>query len=738
MEIITAKNSGFCKGVRRAVNKALKALEQEDKGLYSLGPLVHNPQVVEWLAGKGLNKIKSLEGINKGIIIIRSHGEGLETFRKIEEKGLDFIDATCQRVKRLQELARGYYQNGYRVVIVGDRDHPEIKGVVSWTEGSALVIGGASEAERLAVHEESMVLLSQTTLPEEKLRSVEEVLKTKTNKLVTHNTICPATRLRQQAAVALAKKVDVMIVIGGYNSSNTQKLAQLCRQTGTLTYHIEQADELCLRWFDNINRVGVTAGASTPDWIIEEVVRTMEEWNDKKIPDSDSEEEKPLQEDSSPLKEPEGTAQEQDAQLTGVSDKETCTEPKELNQESEDENIEQERENVEVQLTENIVNLRKGEIIKGKVVEIRQDEVLVDVGGKSEGIIPLPELSRRRVENPREVVEIGDEIEVFVIRPENEDGNPILSKRRAERKQAWERLENAFEKQEEISAEVVEVVKGGLLVDVGVNGFVPASLVERGYVEDLEAYVGKNLRLKVIELDRNKNKVVLSRKAILDEEYENKKRETWDNLEEGQVVNGVVRRITDFGAFVDIGGVDGLLHVSEISWGRVDHPRSVLKVGQGIDVKVLGVNKEEGKVSLGLKQLQPNPWETASEKYKVGEIVEGKVLRIAPFGAFVEVEPGIEGLVHISQLADYHVAKPEDVVSVGEVIPVKILSVDDKAQRMSLSLREARGKNTGEQDEKDKEKETQPEDNKAAETGVKLGDLFSELFEENKVQENKD
>ncbi|MDR7402948.1 MAG: 30S ribosomal protein S1, partial [Armatimonadota bacterium] len=294
-----------------------------------------------------------------------------------------------------------------------------------------------------------------------------------------------------------------------------------------------------------------------------------------------------------------------------------------------------------------------------------------------------------------------------------------------------DRLEKLFQEKAEVRAPVVEVVKGGLLVGLGgVNGFVPASLVERGYVENLEAYLGKELTLRIIEMDRAKNKVVLSRKAILEEEYERKRAETWATLEEGQVRHGVVRRLTNFGAFVDIGGVDGLLHVSELSWGRVDHPRSVLSEGQELDVKVLGVDREQGKVSLGLKQLLPNPWHTAEEKYPPGSIVQGKVLRIAPFGAFVEVEPGVEGLVHISQLADRHVEKTEDVVSPGDVIPVKVLSVDGHAQRMSLSLRQAQGHGGREERRQHRPApETRPEQVEDT-SGVKLGDLFGDLFEE--------
>jgi 4-hydroxy-3-methylbut-2-enyl diphosphate reductase len=411
-----------------------------------------------------------------------------------------------------------------------------------------------------------------------------------------------------------------------------------------------------------------------------------------------------------------------------VNDRETTGEEKTVGEPLEEQTEEipgdaAEREEVEAQMAESMKKLRRGDIVRGTVVQVNENEVLVDIGGKCEGIIPVGELSQRKITHPGEIVQVGQEIDVFVLRTEDEEGHPVLSKKRADRKQAWEHLEEAYNNHIDLEADVVEVVKGGLLVDVGVRGFIPASLVERGYVESLNDYLGKSLRLRVIELDRTKNKVVLSRKVILDEEYERQRRETWETLEEGQHRQGIVRRLTNFGAFVDIGGVDGLLHVSELSWGRVEHPRDVLKEGQEIEVIVLGVDREHEKVSLGLKQLQPNPWDTAADRYLVGSVVTGKVLRLAPFGVFVEVEPGIEGLVHISQLADHHVAKAEDVVTVGDQIPVKVLSVDEKAQRMSLSLREARRETYAEPPEEENIRNNN-------EAGPKLGDLFGNLFED--------
>jgi ribosomal protein S1 len=613
--------------------------------------------------------------------------------------------------------------------VIGDANHPEVIALIGWTRGTAVVVENVQEAIKLPFFPK-IGAVAQTTQTESNFWEVIEVLRKKTEDLIVHNTICHATRDRQEAAVKLAGKVDLMIVVGGRNSSNTRKLARVCEGTGTTTYLIERAEELCPRWFYDKVRVGVTAGASTPDWIIEEVVQRMKEFNEfdevnEVRPEEGTEETKNVQ------TVPEAEEDEYAVREIGVSGLETeDTADEALSQPDEEKEEDAVSQEVEAHLAENLISIRRGDIITGTVVQINENEVLVDIGGKSEGIIPLNELSLVNTHDPKEGIQIGDKIDVQVIRVENEDGNPVLSKKRADRRKAWEKLEEAFENGTELKGKVIEVVKGGLLVDVGVRGFVPASLVERGYVADLNQYLDTELRLRVIELDRSKNKIVLSQKVILDEEYEAKRNETWESLEEGQTRHGIVRRITDFGAFVDLGGVDGLLHVSEIAWGRVEHPADVLSEGQEIDVYVLGVDREGGKVSLGLKQLQQNPWELAAEKYAPGSIVEGKVLRIAPFGAFVEVEPGVEGLVHISQLANEHVEKTEDVVSIGDVVPVKILSVDPEAQRMSLSIRQAKPKEKKQEQEKErppKKKENVEQNGSYTEDeegGITIGDLI--------------
>lgn len=332
--------------------------------------------------------------------------------------------------------------------------------------------------------------------------------------------------------------------------------------------------------------------------------------------------------------------------------------------------------------------LKEGEVVTGRVVRVESDSVMVDVGYKSEGIIPLNELSHRRMESPENVVRVGDEIRVMVLGIDSHEGGLRLSKRRADEAGAWDTVKKQHEAAETVEATVVEAVKGGLVVDLGLRAFLPASQVERGYVNDLQKYVGKTIRVKVIEMDRQKNRVILSRRQVLEDDRERSKTDFWGNVEEGQVRDGVVKSLTDFGAFIDLGGVDGLLHVSEMSYGRIKHPNQMLKEGEPVQVKVLRLDREKGKVSLGLKQVMPDPWTVAAEKYPEGAVVSGTVARLATFGAFVELEPGVDGLIHISQLADRRVAKPDEVVQVGQVVKVKVTQVKPEERRISLSLRE--------------------------------------------------
>ncbi|TLM99187.1 30S ribosomal protein S1, partial [bacterium] len=331
--------------------------------------------------------------------------------------------------------------------------------------------------------------------------------------------------------------------------------------------------------------------------------------------------------------------------------------------------------------------LHRGDIVTGSIVQVRDDEVLVDVGGKSEGVIPLRECSCCDTRSPKEMFNVGDEIEVMVIKVQDEEGKILLSKRKVDAEKAWDQLAELAENHGSIEGMVTEVVKGGLLLDVGIQAFMPASLVERGYVDNLQQYIGQTLTARVIEVRRDARKVILSRKALLEEENEKKKSATWADIVEGQVRRGVVKRLTNFGAFVDIGGIDGLLHVSEMAWHRVGHPSEVLKEGDEIEVFVLSIDREKGKVSLSLKKVLPSPWVGIAEKYPAGKIVAGTVTRLAPFGAFIEIEPGVDGLAHISQLSDKRVNHPSDVLTIGQEVIAKIIETDEVKGKISLTLK---------------------------------------------------
>ncbi|MDD4751752.1 MAG: bifunctional 4-hydroxy-3-methylbut-2-enyl diphosphate reductase/30S ribosomal protein S1 [Desulfitobacteriaceae bacterium] len=699
VQIIRAKHAGFCFGVKRALQFAEVAAKRFGE-VYSLGPLIHNPQEVERLSKCGIKEADDLKHVVGSNVIIRSHGVAPAVIDQALVQNLNIIDATCPFVKRTQGYARGLAEDGYPVVVVGDKDHPEVEGIVGWSNGAAIVVENYEEVEKLP-NKENAGVIAQTTQTEQNFKKVVEVLQDKTQNLKVYNTICHATAERQEEAACLAKQVDVMLVIGGLNSANTRKLARICKESGTTTYHIEKASDIDVAWFLGVGKIGVTAGASTPDWIIEEVLQKMMEIKE--------------QEDQKNMEET--MTEEVTEQNNEEGNEENAPEETAANENEGDSSFEEEYHR-------GIQEVRRGERITGTVVQVRDTEVLVDVGSKSEGVIPRSELSPNEAENIRETIKVGDQIEVLVLKRENEEGHPVLSKKRVDQEIIWEKMYDAFETGEVVTGNVAEVVKGGLLVHNGVRGFVPASLVDLGYVEDLNAYVGKELRMKVIECDRSHNKLVFSPKAVLEEEYQKKRTETWEKLEEGQTIQGIVRRLTNFGAFIDIGGVDGLLHVSEMAWFRVEHPSDILKEGDVLEVYVLGVDREKEKVSLGLKQLLPNPWSYAGEKYQVGSIVEAKVVRTAPFGAFVQVEPGIEGLVHISQLDTQRVAKTEDVVKPGDEVKVKILSVDPEAKRMSLSIKEAAGIEEAEKEVPQEE----PEENTGLQ--VSIGDMIGNLKDE--------
>lgn len=636
--IRVAESAGFCFGVKRAIEMAYEAIGVEPK-LYSYGQLIHNKTVTDDLASKGLEIVESLDGLTEGTLLIRSHGVGKALYDEAEAKGLKILDGTCPFVKKIHNIVHDKLAEGMGIIIVGDGTHPEVIGINGWCENAAVILEDEEAAKTKEIPEkEKYAVVVQTTFRQAKFDKILEILQDRGVNMDVHNTICSATEKRQTEAEELSKTVDKMIVIGGKNSSNTQKLVEICAKNCGNTVHIETICDLVLNNFGKDDKIGITAGASTPPAIIKEVVVTMSE------------------------------ALENAVQNLGGSEEATF----------------------EQMLEESLVTLHTGDVVKGTVIQVVNEEVSVNLGFKSDGIIARGEFSSDPTVIPSKTVQPGDEIEVFVVRVNDGDGNVMLSRKRIEAQKGIEEIEAAYNDKAVVTGTVTNVVKGGLIAVVnGVNVFIPSSQVSNRFIEDLSVFNGQELEFNIIEVDRVKRRFIGGRKALVEQEIAAKRAALFETIQAGSRVNGTVSRLTDFGAFVDLGGVDGLIHISEMSWGRISNPKEVLKEGQEVEVFVLDVDKEKGKISLSLKDADKNPWKLAAEKYAVGSIVEGKVVRMVPFGAFVELEPGVDGLVHISQIANKHVVKPEDELKVGEIINVKVLEVNPEQKKISLSKRQA-------------------------------------------------
>ncbi|SMC57238.1 bifunctional 4-hydroxy-3-methylbut-2-enyl diphosphate reductase/30S ribosomal protein S1 [Sporomusa malonica] len=649
MKIVMAEHRGFCYGVKRAVDMAL-ASTNANCPVHTLGPIIHNPQMVSHLKAQGIDTANKLDEIPAGRVIIRSHGVGPEVYHQAETQQLEVVDATCPHVKKAQQAAHALLTVGYQVVIVGEQHHPEVQSIIAWTNHKAQVVETPAEAEALPYYPRIGVV-AQTTFAAKEFEAIVTVVKTKCEELKIERTICTATDLRQQAAIDLAKKVDIIIIVGGKSSANTARLASVCREAGSLAYHIESANELKPEWFTGVQVAGITAGASTPDWVIEEVYKKMEEMN--------------------------------------VTD---------------------------------VVKLEAGSIVKGTVVGVRHDEVFVDIGYKSEGVIPLAELAYPTPETAADVVSIGQIIEVLVLDADSTDGQVKLSMVQADKITAWDKLEQAFATKQPVDAQITEVVKGGVVAAVlGVRGFIPASQVELRFVEDLQPFVGQTVQAVPIEIDREKQKAVLSRRQVLAQEKEVKEKELFTKIAAGQTLTGKVSRLANFGAFVDVGGIDGLVHISDLSWQRIKTPQEVVNVGDEVTVVVLKVDPEAKKLSLSLKDVERDPWYTTIDSLTVGAVMTGTVSKIAKFGAFIELKKGIEGLVHISEMAERRVANPEEVVSTGQEVAVKVLSIDKESKRIGLSMVQAA-------QDKERAEFSDYLTTQAPPSGVTLGDKFGHLF----------
>ncbi len=692
MKILVGKHSGFCFGVQRAVEMAEHAAGSGPA--YTYGNIIHNEDVVESLRQKGVVPIESLDALQEGdTLIIRAHGAPPKVYELCKERGVRVLDATCPFVMRIHKIVEKAAASGERVFIAGKPEHPEVIGIVGSAGENVRVLRDEAEAQREPYCERA-VLVSQTTQKYDVFERIAAALKTQVGQLRICNTICDTTRLRQEEAVALSKQCTRMFVLGSESSANTKALYDLCTEYCKNAEIIGKICKIPLEKFEHDDIIGLVAGASTPIATIREVYSRMSEL-EKTIETIEAE---APAEVVAEVTEP--VAAETVAETVAVEAeeaKEAVEEAVEAAGEKAEEAVETVREvaeetadNFEQAFEKTVKRIRPGQVVTGTVLQVVDGEVFVNIGYKSDGVVPKTEFSADPEVRPEDVVKEGDSIDVEVIKVNDGEGNVLLSRKNVEGKKIWDELLSQDSVGKVFEAVGKEVVKGGLVTDIqGVRAFVPASHVSTKYVEKLDEYVGKTFKVKVLEVDKQRKRMVASAKQVLLDEAAAEKAAKWDALVVGEKVHGVVRRITDFGAFVDIGGIDGLVHVTDCAWGRVKHPSDALSIGQEIEVLILNVDKEKERVSLGYKQLQPKPWTKAAEKYPIGSIVEGKVVRIVPFGAFVALEPTIDGLIHISQVAVKRVEKVEDELKVGDIVRCKVLEVNVEAKRISLSRKEA-------------------------------------------------
>ncbi len=635
MEIIRAENSGFCFGVRRAIEKTeeqIKVSKGSGRKIYTCGPLIHNRLVTDGLKRRGVDIAEKPEDMKPGdIAIIRSHGETRAFFDALKEAGVETVDATCPFVGKIHRLVAEAAEQGKNIVIIGDRNHPEVIGINGWCENKARIVGSREEAAELEPGK--YFIVCQTTIKRSLLDDVTEIMIERGSEPEIKNTICSATSERQKSCEELAKTADAMIIIGDRKSSNTCKLYDISKKHCKNTFFVENIGDLPLKEIQKYNKIGVAAGASTPECVIKEVIADMSEAiTNEKLSMEDF-----MDEIDASLRLP-----------------------------------------------------RTGEIVDGKVHQVNDKEVIINLGCKKDGILPASEVTLEEGQKLTDLFKEGDEIQAKVVKTDDGDGGILLSKKKLEINEHWNEISDALENKSTISVKVIRPVNGGVIAAYKeVSGFMPLSQLSDRYVENADEFIGQTLDVKVTRVDQRRNRAVFSHKAVINEIKQKQIAEIWAHLNVGDIVEGTVMRFTDYGAFVDIGGIDGLLHISEISWGKLRHPQEVLKIGQKINVKILSMNEEKGKISLGLKQTTPEPWSVINDNYQVGQIVTGKVVQIKEYGAFVELEPGLDGLVHISEVAHKRVTNIADELTVGQEVNAKILEIDTERKRISLSIKEA-------------------------------------------------
>ena len=630
-EILLAAHSGFCPGVKNAVNVVYKEIEKGTAKIATLGPIIHNDDVVRDMQSKGVRIVNSVSELKEDeTAVIRSHGVGLDIYRQLEEKGNPYIDATCPFVKKIHKIVAEKTAEGYFILIAGDKDHPEVQGIVGHCDENHLVFKDEFElkdffSQNYKKIQKKLAIVAQTTYNILIWGECIKVIPKEDPDILIFDTICNATAERQSAASALAKKVDVMLIVGGKHSSNTKKLYSVCCEH-CKSYHIENADELYSLDLNNADLIGITAGASTPAHIIKEVQTTMAE------------------------------------------------------------NLEE--FNFEEALEQSFKKVHTGERVKGYIAAVNNSEAIVDIGTKHTGYVPLSELTDDQTKKPSDIVSVGDEVDLIVTKINDQEGIVMLSKKKVDELLGFDNISKAKDEDQVLEGTVLSVVKGGILVSVdGVRVFVPASQTGVGRDKSLDVLLKQTVQLKIIEVNEQRRRAVGSIKAVTKAAKEAAKAEFWETAEVGKTYKGEVKSLTSYGAFVDLGGIDGMVHISELSWSRIKHPSQVVKVGDVLEVYIKELDKEAGRISLGFKKAEDNPWVKFTENYKVGDVVTAKVVSITPFGAFAQIIEGVDGLIHISQIADKRVENVSDVLSVGKEVDVKIIEIDEEQKRISISIR---------------------------------------------------
>ena len=653
MPVTVAKTAGFCFGVRRAVDTVYEQLQcsslPTSPKLFTLGEIIHNSQVVDELKSLGAIPVPSLEELleqelsrkQQGLpfvpVIIRSHGVARKVYEALEQNEIPYIDATCPNVQRIQKIAADQPE-GTLLLIAGDSNHPEIQGIMGHCNVTCVTFQSAEELRNLTEKHANLskmtsVMVAQTTFNTSEWQKCVETAKNLYTNLKIFDTICKATLMRQTEAAQLAEVSDFMIVIGGRHSSNTKKLSDICGRFCT-TIWVETARELLSGRADVVcqidagSRVGVTAGASTPVRIIKEVQKTMSEI------------------------------------------------------------VKEEEMSFEEMLNQSFKSTYTGERVKAIVTGIAPNEITVDIGTKHTGYVPLSELTSDPSLKPEDIVKKGDEIELVVLRVNDVEGTVMLSKKRLDAQAGFEKVMAAAGTGEVLSGTVTDVVKGGVLaVTEGVKVFIPASLSGVSKNEPLEQLLKQKVDFVIREVNEKRHRAVGSIKDVLKEQKKALEEKFWSEVEVGKRYQGVVKSITSYGAFVDLGGVDGMVHISELSWLRIKHPSDVVKVGDVLDVYVKDIDVENKKISLGYKKTEDNPWEVLKRDYEIGSVVTAKVVSMTAFGAFAQIIPGVDGLIHISQISNERINKPQDVLTIGQEVQVKITDIDFDKKRVSLSMK---------------------------------------------------